>query len=44
LCESDLTEPENGETKSEWLKRDCFHNFACDWRLHFSDFGHSATR
>ena len=25
LCESDLAEPENGETKSEWLKRDCFH-------------------
>ncbi len=25
LCGSDLAEPENGETKSEWLKRDCFH-------------------
>ena len=27
LGESDLAEPDNGETKSEWLKRDCFHNF-----------------
>ena len=25
LCESDLAEPDNGETKSEWLKRDCIH-------------------
>src|SRR5258705_13587913 len=25
LCGSDLAEPENSETKSEWLKRDCFH-------------------
>jgi hypothetical protein len=25
LRESDLAEPENSETKSEWLKRDCFH-------------------
>jgi hypothetical protein len=25
LRESDLAEPEDGETKSEWLKRDCFH-------------------
>src|SRR5258705_13010070 len=25
LCGSDLAEPDNGETKSEWLKRDCFH-------------------
>src|SRR5215471_276109 len=23
LCESDLAEPDDGETKSEWLKRDC---------------------
>src|SRR6185369_8525299 len=25
LCESDLSEPDNGETKSEWLKRNCIH-------------------
>src|SRR5882724_3464391 len=26
LCGSDLAERGNGETKSEWLKHDCFHN------------------
>src|SRR5439155_22767841 len=25
LCGSDLAERDNGETKSEWLERDCFH-------------------
>src|SRR5689334_9188218 len=25
LCECDLAEPDNGETKSEWLKLDCIH-------------------
>src|SRR5262245_6455317 len=25
LCGSDLAEPDNGETKSEWLKRNCIH-------------------
>jgi hypothetical protein len=25
LCKSDLAEPDDGETKSEWLKRDCIH-------------------
>ena len=28
LCESDLSKPDNGETKSEWLKRDCIHSVA----------------
>src|SRR5262249_50929869 len=25
LCKGDLAEPDDGETKSEWLKRDCIH-------------------
>src|SRR5215475_2414201 len=25
LCDGDLAEPDYGETKSEWLKRDCIH-------------------
>src|SRR5262249_3958591 len=25
LCGGDLAEPDNGETKSKWLKHDCLH-------------------
>jgi hypothetical protein len=41
LCGNGPAESKNSETKSEWLKRKCFHNFR---RLPFSDFRHSATK
>ena len=41
---STIADSKNRETKSKWLKRGCFHNFARGWRIHFSDFGQSATR
>src|SRR6266699_4818354 len=44
LCKNGSSYSKKRETKGKWLERECFHNFACDWRIHFSDFRYSATR